>query len=246
MDYSKMPLLDFIDKIWEGSDITNIEIYNYFEKITGNFDKEKIKISLNDIDCYYTLTLRDDILNESIDIYTKNGWEIPYIDMTNLLDEILLSNNKKANNKKILVHDSKTMLNETHFAKGYSCLHYAMNLLKRKLNEYEQETPPTSTNDASNINWHPKIFETQQDFELFELLQPKVIDKLADYSYFYRIMVKENKIHAKPTPFANWLNKTYEIDDLIPKVKTLAECKTEAKKQIYETIKLFYKTKNNH
>lgn len=113
-------------------------------------------------------------------------------------------------------------------------------------NNENTETPPTSTNDASNINWHPKIFETQQDFELFELLMPKVKDVIADYSYFYRIMVKENKIHAKPTPFANWLNKTYEIDDLIPKVKALAQCTTEDKKDIYELTKLLYKTKNNH
>ncbi|NLK81390.1 MAG: hypothetical protein GX277_04210 [Bacteroidales bacterium] len=41
------------------------------------------------------------------------------------------------------------MLNETHFAKGYS-LHYAMNLLKRKLNEYEQPTPPYLTENTTN------------------------------------------------------------------------------------------------
>ncbi len=96
---------------------------------------------------------------------------------------------------------------------------------------------------GNTINWHPKIFSTRQDFELFEMLQPKVKDILADYSYFYRRMFKENKIHAKPTPFAEWLNDTYEIADLIPKVKTLIQCETQAKKDIYETTKILYKHK---
>jgi len=102
------------------------------------------------------------------------------------------------------------------------------------------------SNQINTINWHPKIFSTRHDFELFELLIPKVKDVIADYSFFYRIMFKEKKIHATPTVFANWLDDTYEIDNLIPKVKTLIQCETQAKKDIYETTKILYKTQNNH
>lgn len=120
------------------------------------------------------------------------------------------------------------------------------NILEEINNSQNRKLEFVKALQGNTINWHPKIFSTRHDFELFEMLQPKVKDILADYSYFYRRMFKENKIHAKPTPFAEWLNDTYEIADLKPKVKTLIQCETQAKKDIYETTKILYKTQNNH
>jgi hypothetical protein len=109
-------------------ELNDIEIYNYLGHITKDFDIERVKIILWDIDVYYNMHFLDRIKEESMNEYLKNGWEIPE-------KEIVFkpkAGKKKGQERKHIIPDYKTMLNKTHIADGWS-IQRAISMLKKKL-----------------------------------------------------------------------------------------------------------------
>lgn len=107
---------DSLDLIQTG-DLHEIEIYNFMESLTGNFDQDKVEIVLKDIELLYR-TLLDDIKDESQNIYLQNGWELPKKNIT--IGGITAE-----------VTDFQLMKNKTHPAEDYSFV-TAINILKKK------------------------------------------------------------------------------------------------------------------
>ena len=57
--------------------LSEIDIQNYLEKVSGGFNPGKIKMILAAIEKYYVLDFKERIFRESLRIYKKNGWKIP-------------------------------------------------------------------------------------------------------------------------------------------------------------------------
>ena len=96
-------------------------------------------------------------------------------------------------------------------------------------------------NDINNTNPYPRIFINNYGFKVFERMRRTVINPLADYSFIYRIMIKDKLIYKSigDSEFREWLSDNYQIE--IDKTKQLDLCKTVAKEQMYSIIKSIIK-----
>lgn len=114
--------LDNADEYKYNFNLDEIEIYTYLEKITGNFDLEKVKITLRNIDCYYNMIYLEVVNEESYLMYLQNKWEIPTVEMNDFVT-------------KDIVHfpDYVKMRAKTHIARDYSICQ-AIGILKSKIN----------------------------------------------------------------------------------------------------------------
>lgn len=103
-------------------DLGDLEIYNYLEKHTNSFDAIKVKMMLQEIDCYYNMDYLERVNSESTDYYLGNGIEIPMIEISNCIT-----------GEKISIPDYKQMRQKTHRIGDWSILR-AMSMLKSKIN----------------------------------------------------------------------------------------------------------------
>ena len=91
-------------------------------------------------------------------------------------------------------------------------------------------------------NPYPEIFTSLEGFVLFERLHSVFRNNnqnLADYSFIYRKLVKDNLIFTsfKPEKFREWISgERYNIITDVP-LKTLNNCTTQLKKDLYDTLK---------
>ena len=91
-------------------------------------------------------------------------------------------------------------------------------------------------------NPHPDIFSNLKGFVLFERLHSVFRNNnqnLADYSFIYRKLVKDGFIldSFKPEKFREWISgERYDIQTDTP-LKTLNNCSTQLKKDLYDTLK---------
>lgn len=102
-------------------------------------------------------------------------------------------------------------------------------------------------NDEANVepekseNPHPQVFLNIEAYELFQKLFEAFKtsqSKLADFSFIYRKMYKDELIldSFKPQMFINWINR-YPFNISLDKLKTLDNCSTLNKVQTYNIIK---------
>lgn len=105
--------------------LSEIEIYNYLDKVTSNFDFTKTRIAWNDIAVYYDMVFKERLHSESEDIYKKNKWEIPYIkyNIPGLIENGCIP-------------DYKEMLKKTHLFDSWN-INYARKVLTDKFPESE-------------------------------------------------------------------------------------------------------------
>lgn len=87
---------------------------------------------------------------------------------------------------------------------------------------------------------HPRYF-TGKGFALFEILREKLVRKkteLADYSFIYRQMQKDGYIYEdiKEIAFRDWLQKTYNVENLDYQLKTIKNCSTQTKFTLYAEV----------
>lgn len=84
-----------------------------------------------------------------------------------------------------------------------------------------------------------------QGFNFFKYLYENFVVKgrgrNADISFLYRKLFDDGFIHAKPTPFMEWINQEYELD--IDKIKTLNEVKSVKRNGLYSTTLESFKSK---
>lgn len=89
-------------------------------------------------------------------------------------------------------------------------------------------------------NPHPRYFKGK-GFELFESLKERLVRKnreLADYSFIYRQMQNDGYIYddIKEIAFRDWLQKTYDVENLDYQLKTIENCSTQTKLDLYAEI----------
>ena len=140
-----MNLEEFVKLIEEGG-ISRIEIHNFLEEITNNFELTKVKILLNDIELCYSEFL-DYINDESQLIYLKNNWDIP---------------KRKLEIGKVssLVTDYHLMRNRTHLGIDFSYCQ-TINLLKQIL------INSGITSEVSSLKSIPEELQTPKAIILF-------------------------------------------------------------------------------
>jgi hypothetical protein len=142
--YLDLTLIEFLDVI-SGFDetypeLTGVEIYNYLNKITGNFNPEQTQKALKDIDVYYHMEFLERINDESIKLFAKNGWEIPYkaCPKPELNDNMTEKQKAFITNFPDKLPDYEKMIKKTHPYTGYS-LYEAIKILKNKVKEPKKE-----------------------------------------------------------------------------------------------------------
>lgn len=98
------------------------------------------------------------------------------------------------------------------------------------------------TKPTDNPNLYPRIFKKPKGYLILRDFSENIINELADYSFIYWSMQKDNLIFEdiKPKPFVEWLNKEFNTD--IDKLKQLNICTTKNKLQLYSMIKDRYKS----
>lgn len=91
-------------------------------------------------------------------------------------------------------------------------------------------------------NPYPQIFIDTEAYQFFQLLHEKYKVSehlLADYSFIYRMMYKENLIfeNFRTVDFIKWLSSENYLIDELEKIKTLKNCETKEKILLYNTLK---------
>lgn len=116
--------------------------------------------------------------------------------------------------------------------------------INKKTKPLQNGHSETSCNNIcidEQVNPHPQIFINGKAYQLFQKLFEayKASNfKLADFSFIYRAMHKDQLIlnSFKPQMFIDWINnEPYNIS--LVKIKTMDNCTTGSKIQNYNTIK---------
>ena len=124
--------------------LNRLDIYNYLEHITSNFHEERVRIVLNEMDCFYNMVYLEDIDSAVQKQYIEKGWEIPTIEIK--LNEI---GAKIEGKDGVTVQDYKTMREKIYPCREFM-YHNAIGLLNRKLQATETSSPIYSDDFCEN------------------------------------------------------------------------------------------------
>ena len=132
----KETVKDFLDTHFDyDMQLNKLDIYNYLEHITSKFHEERVRIVLNEMDCFYNMVYLEDIDTNVQNQYIEKGWEIPTVDIK--LNKIGV---KIEGKEVITIPNYEAMREKIYPCRGYF-YHSAIGLLKRKL----QPTEATSS-----------------------------------------------------------------------------------------------------
>ena len=109
--------------------LNRLDIYNYLEHITSNFHEEKVRIVLNEMDCFYLMVYLEDIDSDVENQYIEKGWEIPTVTRKN-----------RINGQEYTCTDYATLREKIYPCRGFM-YHNAIGLLKKKLQSDEPTSP---------------------------------------------------------------------------------------------------------
>lgn len=109
--------------------LNRLDIYNYLEHITSNFHEERVRIVLNEMDCFYQMVYLEDIDKEVYRKYKEHGWEVPTITQKN-----------KISGQEYTYTDFDTMRGKIYPCRGFT-YHIAIGVLTRKLQAIETSNP---------------------------------------------------------------------------------------------------------
>ncbi len=256
VDYMNLPVFDFLDIITGvGScnlQIGEIEVYNYFEKSTSNFNKSKVEIVLDNVENYYTTEFKERLIEESKEEHKKNNWEIPTLPMDKAFSEFF---EEHLGVNKTHVPDYNKMLEKTH---KYDCsgffIGYALKLLRSKI-DIEKETGQKKINNKkvevaeqrnnsksdnkTNQDEHLDIFtQNKGGYKLYLKLKGELGNVINDFAYIFRKLQETGYIigHIEYYYFQEWLKKEFGIDHIGKKYHTLSGLHTIAKDKICNPI----------
>jgi hypothetical protein len=187
-------------------ELTQLEIYNYLEKTTSNFDPIKVKLILNEFEVYYTMDLSERINQESLNIYTKEGWEIPQIELKPL---ILKDGSRTIDH----LTDYKTMRRKTHLF-AYWNIDFAIGVLKDKLKDNDTTKESLKPSSPVVTNLHPQIFN-DGGYDLFSYLVQNYISDgktpKAKFSYLFQYLKHEQLIVCTQLQYISFIEKEYKV-----------------------------------
>ena len=133
MNYLELPLIEFLELITNieslkigdlhsrDHNLTELEINEYFQKKTNDFDENLVKFVLQEMANFKGNTLIGIQADICYDAYWKNGWEIPKIKMSHRTPSYY-------------VNDYDEMIGNIDRS-SCSLFHYAFNLNKSKLSQ---------------------------------------------------------------------------------------------------------------
>jgi hypothetical protein len=122
-----------------------MNIYNYFENLTNNFDLFKTNIVLNQMTCFRDGTLHELMNTLAMDEYKNNKWSIPTY---KVIDKMILKFYKE-NGIKNEITDYKIMRNEI-FPYINFYLNEIISTLEKKIEEKQSETNSITTQTISS------------------------------------------------------------------------------------------------
>lgn len=187
-------------------ELTGIEIYNYLEKMTSNFDPLKTKMLLKEIDIYDLTDYSERLYRESYLTYKKEGWEIPLREANFKL--------KSKGDTTFSLPDYDTMLNRTH---TYDRFHIKQlkEILKRKLTttkEVKRVDTQSGSSGASQLN--RQIFQ-EGGYELFSYLVENYTkdDKFppTKFSNLYHYMEYAQLMICTQLEYISFVEKEYNV-----------------------------------
>ena len=139
----------------------------------------------------------------------------------------------------------KIQLDFEVFIKSF-CINELHKFLKTQKNRPLIEKTNNSEDNLTEeikLNPHLRIFISLNAFLLFESFTETIEskNKLADYSFIYRIMQEDGLIYeyVGDSEYRTWLGKHFDI--IIGKTKQLYRCSTSTKKNLYYSLKSNFK-----
>jgi hypothetical protein len=137
----------------------------------------------------------------------------------------------------IHIDDEDDFIKKYWDLKGHKIYPQIINFIEYKTLIKLRDAIPPENRNLETIE-HPRIFVENYGFKFFEALKESIVKSpLADYSFIYRMMLKDKLIYDTigDSEFRCWLSDVYEIE--IDKTKQLHRCTTDIKKTLYSTIK---------
>ncbi len=165
--------------------INNLDIYNYLEHLTDNFQEEKVNIVLHEMDCFYLMEYLEEIDEEVQNKYIEEGWKFP-------TKEIKLPNLKNIQGEEIhLISDLGTMREKVYPCRSFT-YHLAISLLKRKINSNETlSNIHLSDSDKGNLVDYLRIIDAMYEYGFFVTSTGKKALKKDVFKAFGNIVNKE-------------------------------------------------------
>ncbi len=178
-------------------ELSDIEIYNYLENVTSNFDELKTKIVLRDVEVYYTMDFLERIHSESIKIYRQEGWEIPVIKYE-----------PTGKFKGITMPDYDKMGKKTHPFEDFNILR-VKSILNKKLEKVKDESVEL---EQINENLFPEIFK-EKGYDLFCFLNEKYTkddnSRKAKYSNLFWFLEYEDLLNCTQLEYIKFISSEY-------------------------------------
>jgi len=187
---------DFFKKI-EYLEITKIQIHNTVEKITNNFELEKLKILLGDFEFYMFLSTEDkeaeysiDDVFKEIDEWKKRGKEIPYRTIFAPVKNAEGKWEKQKQEDKFI--DKEKLLYPYHYFSCYEFKALLIDEINKKTMPPEPPAKKTTTGKHQSFKYIGKTSEQEKITYLFNDLKTlKLIDKDTELKTFRKIFSGE-------------------------------------------------------
>lgn len=233
----RFPKSDFsalFDRI-KDLDIYETEMNLELQKLTNDYNLEKLEMVLRDFTHYLDLLIEeqrsqfsDDALDNLIDDYKKNGIKIP-------MTTVYFS--KKGSGdliEKSIIDYDKLIFPENYLAGCY----YFIKLINKEIAKHTAKSTPSGSTIPTPEYPHSTIF-IPGAYKLFALWHEKFYDDqrkhCANYSFLIRKMIEDKLVlEVKMASYLEFLN-AYGIS--IPRLKTIDDCSTKAKKELYLELK---------
>ncbi len=178
-------------------------------------------------------------LDEQVDkvfnlLYSNKDKFLSIFEMRELLNEQINSHDIEMVLDLLLAKDLIIVKNAVFEGIEVNLLIFCLNIKGRLF--YENPKPEKNKIDKEYIpNPFPRIFKNLESFQFFESLTEDVRKRylLADYSFIYRRMQKDDLIYKYITDgeYREFLLNEYDIE--IEKTKLLDYCKTDEKEKSY-------------
>lgn len=108
--------------------LNELDIYNYLEFTTKNFNTDRVKIVLDEMECFYLLTYTEDIDSKVVDYYIQENIDIPYL----AKQDYTTNKGKHFTREKNTIPNYSKMRGVVYPFREYS-YHKAIHLLKSKI-----------------------------------------------------------------------------------------------------------------
>lgn len=135
--------------------LNELDIYNYLEFTTKNFNTDRVKIVLDEMECFYLLTYTEDIDSKVVDYYIQENIDIPYL----AKQDYTTNKGKHFTREKNTIPNYSKMRDVVYPFREYS-YHKAIHLLKSKIEI-------NKTSKKALMSTIPKELDTPKAKDLF-------------------------------------------------------------------------------